>query len=55
MGALPKIKISRGRRNRRRAQDFLKPAKLAKCSKCGSAKRPHFECSYCGTYKSAKK
>ena len=55
MGALPKIRISSGRKNRRRAQDALKTPKLAKCSKCGSAKRPHFECSYCGTYKSSKK
>jgi large subunit ribosomal protein L32 len=54
MGALPKRKISKGRKNRRRAQDSLTTTKLATCPKCGKAKRPHFECSYCGTYKSSK-
>lgn len=50
MGALPKIKISKGRRNRRRAQDFLKEPALANCPKCGKTRRPHFLCSYCGHY-----
>jgi large subunit ribosomal protein L32 len=54
MGALPKRKISKGRKNRRRAQDGLKKVSLSKCPKCGHSKRPHFECSYCGYYKKSK-
>ncbi len=54
MGALPKIKISKGRRNRRRAQDFLQSPALASCPKCGKSRRPHFLCSYCGHYGEAK-
>ncbi len=50
MGALPKIKISKGRRNRRRSQDFLTKPALSTCPKCGKTKRPHFICSYCKHY-----
>lgn len=50
MGALPKIKISKGRRNRRRAHDFIDEPAMAKCPKCGKTRRPHFLCSYCGHY-----
>jgi large subunit ribosomal protein L32 len=54
MGALPKRKISKGRRNRRRSQDFLKEPALASCPKCGKDRKPHFVCSYCGHYGEAK-
>lgn len=50
MGALPKRKISKGRRNRRRAQDFLDAPAMSTCPKCGKAKRPHFQCAACGYY-----
>ncbi len=50
MGALPKRKISKGRKNRRRAQDGLAKPALSVCPKCGKPKRPHFVCSYCGHY-----
>lgn len=50
MGALPKIKISKSRRNRRRAHDFLKSPAVAKCPKCSKTRRPHFLCSYCNYY-----
>lgn len=57
MGALPKRKISKGRKNRRRAHDSLKKPEVTSCPKCGKPKRPHFECTYCGHYgpKVAKK
>jgi large subunit ribosomal protein L32 len=51
MGALPKRKISPGRRNRRRAHDSLKPHQLIECDNCGELKRPHYVCPHCGTYK----
>ena len=50
MGALPKRKISKGRRNRRRAHDALKPGNLVICPKCGEMMRPHRVCLNCGEY-----
>jgi len=54
MGALPKRRISKGRKNRRRAQDGLKVTSLSKCPKCGNMRRAHFECPSCGFYKEIK-
>ncbi len=51
MGALPKRKISKGRRNRRRLHDRLKPPALVPCENCGEMKLPHTVCLSCGTYK----
>ena len=48
MGALPKRKISKCRRNRRRAHDSLKKPEVVSCPKCGKPRRPHFECPSCG-------
>jgi large subunit ribosomal protein L32 len=50
MGAQPKRKISKGRRNRRRAHDSLEAPAIASCPKCKKTRRPHFLCSYCGHY-----
>ncbi|KKR06206.1 MAG: 50S ribosomal protein L32 [candidate division WS6 bacterium GW2011_GWF2_39_15] len=55
MGALPKRKLSKGRRDRRRSQDALKAPALSICPKCKKAKRPHFVCEYCGYYGPATK
>ena len=51
MGALPKRKISKGRRDRRRSQDRLKMAKLSSCDNCGETKMDHRMCPSCGHYK----
>lgn len=51
MGALPKRKISKGRRDRRRSHDFLVEATLTKCNECNEKKRAHHVCPNCGTYK----
>jgi large subunit ribosomal protein L32 len=50
MAAVPKRRNSKGRRNRRRAQDRLAAPALSVCPKCGNPKRPHFVCSFCGYY-----
>lgn len=51
MGALPKRKISKGRRDRRRAHDRLTVVGLAPCPQC-HAMRPHHQvCPSCGTYR----
>jgi large subunit ribosomal protein L32 len=49
--AVPKKKISKSRRNMRRAHDALKPANWAECPNCGELKRPHHVCDACGHYR----
>lgn len=51
MTPLPKRKISKGRRDRRRAHDALKPRKLVNCPNCGEMRLPHHVCPNCGFYK----
>ena len=51
MGALPKRKVSQGRRNRRRAHDEIRVPALIPCENCDGMKRPHYVCPHCGTYK----
>ncbi|MCG8545389.1 MAG: 50S ribosomal protein L32 [Alphaproteobacteria bacterium] len=48
--AVPKKKLSRSRRNSRRAHDALKAASYAECPNCGELKRPHHICDACGYY-----
>ena len=51
MGAVPKRKISRGRRNRRRSHDALTLPQLVTCPQCKELKLPHRACPSCGTYR----
>ncbi len=51
MPPLPKRKVSKGRRDRRRAHDALKARNLVQCSNCGHLRLPHTVCSHCGFYK----
>lgn len=46
----PKRKLSKGRRDRRRAQDSLQALNLVQCSNCGEMRLPHTVCSNCGHY-----
>ena len=48
--AVPKSKISRSRRNMRRAHDGLSIAAQVECNNCGEVKRPHHVCAACGYY-----
>ena len=50
MGPLPKRKISKGRRDRRRANDFLQTQNLVQCSNCGEMRLAHTVCPSCGFY-----
>lgn len=50
MAPLPKRKISKGRRDRRRAHDALKRRHLINCTNCGEKHLPHRVCPYCGHY-----
>lgn len=48
--AVPKSKISKSRRNMRRAHDALKASAYNECPNCGELKRPHHVCGACGHY-----
>ena len=50
MTPLPKRKVSKGRRDRRRTHYRLHPITLEVCSNCKEFKRPHHVCPNCGTY-----
>ena len=52
--ALPKRKISRTRRDKRRTHWVLKPPGLVPCKRCERPKRPHTVCPNCGHYKGEK-
>jgi large subunit ribosomal protein L32 len=51
MTPLPKRKLSKGRRDRRRSQDALTVKNLVACSNCGEMRLPHTVCPSCGFYK----
>jgi large subunit ribosomal protein L32 len=46
----PKRKLSRGRRDRRRANDALQALSLVQCSNCGEMRVSHTVCPNCGHY-----
>jgi len=49
--AVPKKRTPSSRRNRRRANIFIKEPQLVKCKKCGKPTLPHTICHECGFYK----
>jgi len=49
--ALPKRKISKSRRDKRRTHQKLVAPNVVACQHCGEAKLPHHLCHSCGTYK----
>lgn len=51
MPPLPKRKVSKGRRNRRRSHDALRPLRLVECPQCHEKHLPHRMCPNCGTYR----
>jgi large subunit ribosomal protein L32 len=48
--AVPKRKVSKSRKNKRRANWKLAPPGLTRCSHCHQLKSPHSVCSNCGYY-----
>lgn len=50
MGPLPKRKVSKSRKNRRRAHDSLSLNHLVVCENCGEYHISHRVCPKCGSY-----
>ena len=49
--AVPKGKVSRQRRDKRRSSHWKLPATgIGKCPNCGACKMPHRVCKECGMY-----
>ena len=48
--AVPKKKISKSRRDMRRAHHALPSSARVECPNCGELKRPHHVCAACGHY-----
>lgn len=48
--ALPKRKISKQRKHKRRTHWKLTAPKVVKCDNCGAYKKPHTVCPECGYY-----
>jgi large subunit ribosomal protein L32 len=48
--AVPKKKVSKSRRDMRRAHHALPSSRYAECPNCGELKRPHHLCTACGHY-----
>lgn len=49
--ALPKRKISKSRRDKRRTHQKVEAPAVSTCPECGEPKLPHHACSQCGSYK----
>ncbi|MBT05543.1 MAG: 50S ribosomal protein L32 [Rhodospirillaceae bacterium] len=49
--AVPKRKVTRSRRDKRRSHHSLSQINLVECSNCGELKRAHHMCSACGYYR----
>lgn len=48
---VPKGKVSKSRRDKRRANWKLTVPGMVECPQCGALKLPHRACRACGTYK----
>lgn len=53
--AVPKTRVSRSRRDKRRSSVWKLPTPaFSTCTQCGSLKSPHKVCLNCGYYKGRK-
>ena len=50
--AVPQNRVTRSKRDMRRAHDALVAGTPTDCSNCGELKRPHHVCPSCGHYDS---
>lgn len=49
--AVQQNRVTRSKRNMRRAHDALKAVSSIECPNCGELKRPHHVCGACGFYR----
>ncbi len=49
--AVPKRRVSRSRRDKRRSHHALTPPNYVLCPRCAEPKLPHYICPNCGYYK----
>lgn len=49
--AVPRKKVTRAKRDQRRAHDALRAVGVTECPQCGEAKLPHHICGNCGYYR----
>ncbi|MCY4304166.1 MAG: 50S ribosomal protein L32 [Aestuariivita sp.] len=49
--AVQQNKVSKSRRDKRRAHDALRTVNSVECAECGEPKRFHHVCGACGTYR----
>ncbi|MEA3460110.1 MAG: 50S ribosomal protein L32 [Chloroflexota bacterium] len=54
MGALPKTRVSKSRRGKRRTHRSLRPLNLVLCPQCHKPRLPHHVCPWCGYYRGVK-
>ena len=52
--ALPKRRVSRTRRDKRRANWKVAPPTLVQCPHCSQLSLPHRVCPHCGKYRGQK-
>lgn len=48
--AVPQNRVTKSKRNMRRAHDALVAGNPNACANCGELKRPHHVCASCGHY-----
>ena len=51
MPPLPKRKLSKARKGRRRSHDALPAVHVVACPQCGKLRPPHQVCPFCGSYR----
>jgi len=51
---VPKMKVSRSRRNKRSANKFITMHAITECQTCRAPLAPHVVCKACGYYKGIK-
>lgn len=49
--AVPKRRVSRSKRDKRRSHDAIRNPARSTCPQCGEPKLPHRVCGNCGTYR----
>jgi len=52
--AVPKHRVSKARRDKRRSHNAMAPVQTTECPNCGAPRLPHRVCPSCGYYKGSQ-